>query len=228
MISLFANRGRPPKLLLLDETDAHLHPSQIQGFLDLLQSLSASSTKVVLAIHRIDTIGLAIEGSLRLMASSAVTQCTRAHATGAIAGFVVEAMKAARLVYVEDRADQDFYVAVDRLRPKTPRTQPSLVLQPIVAGVSGANKTGGGGGCQAIIDRVQDMRSGSVSGLVRGLIDLDTGNPAQAAIFVLCRYSIENFLFDPLVLYMESVKAGAPIPIPDGINGTGQSASAAF
>lgn len=217
LVSLFAGRDRPPKLLILDEADAHLHPSQIPGLLTVLQELSETDSRVILATHRSETISLAPEASLYLKRNLSLDKCGRSEALGAVAGFVVEAMKTARLVYVEDRADQEFYVAVDGLRKKTVGTQPTLVFQPIYAGVAGANSAGGGGGCQAIVDRVEELRPGSMGGLVRGLIDKDIGNDSASDIFVLCRYSIENFLFDPLVVYMESVKASSPIPVPDSL-----------
>ena len=212
LLSLFASRDRPPKLLILDETDAHLHPSQIPGFLKLLIKLTDSGkTKIILATHRISTVSLAPESALYLKKSHTLTKSSRAQAAGAIAGFVVDAFKSARLVYVEDRADVEFYATVDRIRTKT-ANHPELVFQPVVTG---------GGGCQEVVKRVNAIRATNLGGFVRGLIDRDVANPSKPDIFVLPRYAIENFLFDPLVLYMEFIKNGAPISIPDSASSSG-------
>ena len=75
----------PPKLLLLDEIDATLHPSMIQMMMGIIQSVFlARGTKVILATHSPTTISLMDDAAVHLMkpgqATPKIEPTTRADA----------------------------------------------------------------------------------------------------------------------------------------------------
>jgi energy-coupling factor transporter ATP-binding protein EcfA2 len=213
-----AAKSRFPKVLLLDETDAHLHPSALPGFLRVLRNILVNKhgCAVVLATHRPDTIALAPEIALwEVRAGSPVLARvdSRARALVGITANVVSILPRLRVFFVEDQEDVYFH---------------ETVFRTALAGIAGLNtvtpifqSTGHGqgsdrqsGGKESVKHWVKQFQGTDLSELMHGIIDGDIGNAAESGLHVLPRYSIENFLYDPLLIASALVEKGAPPPIP--------------
>ena len=102
------HRGRFPKLLLLDEPDAHLHPSMSQQFLNVIKDvlLDRYNIRVIMTTHAPSTVALAPEGSVFEMYRRApriqASQST-AHSIGLLTAGLVVVSKGTRFVLVEDQ-----------------------------------------------------------------------------------------------------------------------------
>lgn len=67
-----------PKLLLLDEIDASLHPSMVQNLLDVVTDVFVNNgTKVILVTHSPTTIALSAEESVYVMKTSGKKRITK-------------------------------------------------------------------------------------------------------------------------------------------------------
>ena len=117
-----------------------------------------------------------------------------------------------RFVLVEDSDDQHFYRVVYSLllRECAIPTDPALVFQ-------GADKRGKfkGGGCEiikSILARINDDIADELAlspHLLCGLIDMDGDQslPQHRGLHKISRYSLENYLFDPILVYSQLVDA---------------------
>ena len=57
------------------------------------------------------------------------------------------------------------------------------------------------GGKNKVWSWVQKLREAELGKLLQGIVDRDAGNPEETNVHVLPRYSIENYLVDPIVVY---------------------------
>ena len=123
-----------------------------------------------------------------------------------------------RFVLVEDKADVEFYSAVrDILTDYGPsrderaiKPAPSLVFLPASLR-SGNAKVGGG---SAVVTQwVEKFDQAPLNEVIRGVTDRDTGNIASSRVLVLDRYSIENYLLDPFVVFALMLDEGTALPV---------------
>ena len=63
----------------------------------------------------------------------------------------------------------------------------------------GSAKTGGGK--SVVTQWIEKFDAPPLSEMFRGIIDLDGGNLGNARVYVLGRYSIENYLLDPVTVF---------------------------
>jgi predicted ATPase len=204
--------GQFAKLYLLDEPDAHLHPSMTQQFLNVIQDVLVDryDIRVIMATHSPSTVALAPGGSVFEMFKERPrirrTPST-AHAVGLLTAGLVIVAPGTRLVFVEDEDDVEFYRALwevltytagDTTAGLMSRT-PSLVFLAASLGRGRARPISGG---SSVVKQWVDKFDGApLDALVRGVIDLDAGNAPSARVQVLGRYSFENYLLDPLIVY---------------------------
>jgi predicted ATPase len=200
-----------PKLFLLDEPDAHLHPSMTRQFIDVLKSVLVDQygVRVILTTHSPSTVALAPEESLFVMSREQPRirrPASKADAIGLLTSGLVIVSPGTRFVLVEDEDDLKFYNAIRDILsdqgpskdPKALKPAPSLVFMPASTG-KGIGKTGGGK--NVVVQWVEKFDAAPLSEMFRGIIDLDGGNPSGPRIHVLSRYSIENYQLDPLVVF---------------------------
>lgn len=197
------NHIRLPKLMLLDEIDAPLHPDMTRMFFRVIeQLLLAQGVGVIMATHNPSTVALSSEGSVLRMSKTVprITAVTRqqalTHLTSGVTALTVR-FNERRVVFVEGDSDADAFTAVmDALRTH-------LVADYGLAFVSGGVRAGEGGS-NVVRRHVKILREAGAESIY-GLIDRDNGNePApDGSILVLGpngRYTLENYLFDPLLL----------------------------
>jgi ABC-type transport system involved in cytochrome c biogenesis ATPase subunit len=210
--------GRFPKLLLLDEPDANLHPSMTRQFLNVLKNVLVDryGVRVILTTHSPSTVALAPEGSVfemsrehpRIRKSGSL-----AETVGLLTAGLVVVSPGTRIVLVEDETDVNFYESIRDLLsdygpsrdPRAIRPAPSIIFAPSSRG-TGPGKVGGGN--TVVTAWVNKFDQPPLNEIVRGVIDRDVANCAANRIAVLGRYSIENYLLDPLVVFclLSSVK----------------------
>lgn len=149
------HHNRFPRLFLMDEPDAHLHPSMTRQFMNVVQEVLVNRYKVrvILTTHSPSTVALAPEGSIFEMTrgANAITRSkSKADTIGLLTAGLVVVSATTRFVLAEDEADVDFYSTVrDILSEYGPSKDamalspaPTIVFLPASTG-QGANKIGG-------------------------------------------------------------------------------------
>lgn len=205
------HHGRFPKLLLLDEPDANLHPSMTRQFLNVVKEVLVAKygVRIIMTTHSPSTVALAPEGSVFEMSrTNPRVQKSRsvAETVGLLTAGLVVVSPGSRFVLVEDELDVDFYETVRQLLsdfgpsrdPRAIRPAPSLIFVPASRGKK-SDKVGGGS--SVVAGWVTKFDVPPLSEVVRGIIDRDHGNSATSRIEVIGRHSIENYLLDPLVVF---------------------------
>jgi predicted ATPase len=203
------HRIKLPKLMLLDEVDAPLHPEMTRMYLRVVDELLvANGVSVILATHSPSTVALAPEGSIRRMSKThpRIVEVTKqqalAHLTTGVTALTVR-FNERRVVLVEGNSDADTYTAVlDALRPH-------IDAEYGLAFISGGMRVGEGGS-DVVQRNVRILREAGAE-TIYGLIDRDTGNTASTDGTVLVlgpkgRYTIENYLLDPILLAALAVR----------------------
>ena len=202
-----------PRVVLLDEPDAHLHTSAIRRYLDVLtqQLVAQHGLRIIMTTHRPDTIALCPDESLfelhRSHLSPAGIQIpTRIEKTSInrvishLSGHLFAASPVTRCVLVEDEDDVTFYsILYEACLPS--KALPRLAFQPASTRRSAGEKVPGG---KTVVERwVTKLRAADLSPLIQGIVDRDQGPEAEpgTGVHVLERYSIENYLLDPIVVY---------------------------
>lgn len=197
------HRIRLPKLMLLDEIDAPLHPDMTRMYFRVIdQLLVRQGVGVIMATHNPSTVALAPEGSVLRMSKTAprIAAVTRqqalTHLTAGVTALTVR-FNERRVVFVEGDSDADAYTSVmDALRT-------FLETEYGLAFVSSGIRAGEGG--SSVVRRhVRILREAGAE-TIYGLIDRDEGNvPSDdGSILVLGpkgRYTLENYLLDPVLL----------------------------
>lgn len=189
-----------PRLLLLDEADASLHPSMVKSLLTVIELIFVKQygVRVVITTHSPSTVALAPADSLFVM-SRGTPKLRKASPDEALNLLTVGIsalsvrLENRRQVFVESEHDQAIYQDLFRIIKASLSSERSVEF--IAAG-----KRDAGGGCDAVKRFVADLR-GAGNTTILGIIDRDKRKGAPESIFFLAdRYSIENLLFDPLLL----------------------------
>ncbi len=205
------HHNRFPRLFLLDEPDARLHPSMTRQFMDVLQEVLVRQfgVRVILTTHSPSTVALAPEGSVFEMSRTAPRirpSPSKAHTIGLLTAGLVTVFPSTRFVLVEDELDVDFYSVIRDILtdfgpsrdPRALKPEPTIVFLPASSG-QGAAKTGGGK--SVVCQWTEKFEVGPLAEMFRGIIDLDSGGTPPPRVSVLSRYSLENYLLDPLTVY---------------------------
>lgn len=211
-----------PKLLLLDEVDAPLHPEMVDVVLKVIKEtlVDANSIKVILSTHKPTTVALAPEESLyEIVDSSRINKISREKAVSILTVGVPTMAFTTDLrqqVFTEAEVDaavfSNFYETYKAELP----SDKSLVFLPSGRRTAEGDKESG---CSRVIELVSKLRDNGVS-TVSGIIDWDRTNRTSGAISVLCegtRYSIENLVLDPLMLVSLIVREFREIALQNGI-----------
>lgn len=191
-----------PQILLFDEIDAPLHPSMTQSLLSTIQEVLVKrhGIRVILTTHSPSTVALSPEESLYAMYKTDRGRMQKSTKDQALAILTTGVPTLSidyenrRQVFVESHYDAQFY---ERLYEKLKaHLIPEVSLNFIASGA------GGQGSCGQVRDVVNQLqRAGSRT--VYGIIDWDLTNSGNERIKVLGqgnRYSIENYILDPVLV----------------------------
>jgi energy-coupling factor transporter ATP-binding protein EcfA2 len=193
-----------PQLLLFDEIDAPLHPSMTKSLLETIEKIlvKQQKIKVILTTHSPSTVALAPEDSLFVMRKDGAHRMGRISKDGALSILMSGVPSLSmnyenrRQVFVESHHDVGFY---EKFYEKSkPYLVPDISLNFIASGASAT------GGCAHVKDIVGKFFSAG-NKTIYGIIDWDTKNFGDERVKVLGagqRYSIENYIFDPLLVAM--------------------------
>lgn len=204
---------RRPKLLLLDEVDAPLHPSMSRRLIDTVTEtlIKKEGLNVIMTTHSPSTVAVSPEEAVYTMSPNAIgiSKTSKSHALALLTSEIPTlsiSFDGRRQVFVESDTDAELLGAVyQQLRPSL-KSERSLVF--IGAGrrpPSGADVNGGSAQVTKVVGQL--VQGGNAS--VFGLLDWDTSRISQERIHVLAegeRYSIENCLLDPLLLASAAVR----------------------
>jgi energy-coupling factor transporter ATP-binding protein EcfA2 len=190
-----------PRVLLLDEADASLHPSMVQSLIRVAEDVFVAryGVNVILTTHSPTTVALAPEDALYLMRRSDRPRLRRAdsrdealHALTVGLSTLSVRIENRRQVFVESEHDEDSYQELYRLLQS--RISSPISLQFIASG------KGGQGNSDAVRHLVGAMR-GAGNTTVFGIVDRDQrGGAPDGVLFASERYAIENFVLDPVVV----------------------------
>lgn len=192
-----------PKVLLFDEIDAPLHPSMTQSLLHTIQEVLVNrhGIKVIMTTHSPSTVALAPEASVYAMYKTDIQRLQKTTKDQALAILTTGVPTLSidynnrRQVFVESQYDVQFYEIIYN-KLKNDLIYPEISLNFISSGVSGQ------GNCDQVEEVVNKLYEGG-NRTVYGIIDWDKKNNGNDRVKVLGhgkRYSIENYIFDPLLL----------------------------
>jgi AAA15 family ATPase/GTPase len=190
-----------PKLLLLDEPDAHLHPTMAQQFLNVVKNVLVDkfAVRVIMTTHSPSTVILTDESSLFEMSRTAPRIKKSNSKNGTIqllTSGLVYIGKGTRYFLVEDEDDSDFYSYLyDHL------TSEKIVVGDIPLVFIKSSTSNKSGGKLVVQDWVKKLQDSGLETIIQGIIDADNGNFVSQGVYKIERYSIENYLIDPIVTY---------------------------
>lgn len=201
-------KGVYPKLFLLDEPDAHLHPSMSQQFINVMKKVLVDDmgVQVIMTTHSPSTVALAPEDAIfvasrvgdRIQKSS--KDAALKLLTSGVPSFSVS-YENRRQVFVESKYDVYFYEKIYRKILSTLLPEVSLTF--ISSGESKTDKHGNPiSSCDQVVNITNVLR-GSGNKFVWGIVDWDASNEEAEFVKVLGqgnRYSIENYLLDPILI----------------------------
>ena len=190
-----------PRLLLLDEPDAPLHPTMARNFMNVVEQVLVHDLgiKVIMTSHSPSTVAFAPEGSVYRLDRSPrrLHPCSKDASIAVLTDGFATVMPTTRFVIVEAEFDQDAY---QKLFDSVQQGEhwPNLPHVVFIRASDQWNQTGGG--CGQVSNWAKKLSSSGLT-FVRGLLDRDIGNEPTDVVHVLRRYSIENYLLDPIVIY---------------------------
>lgn len=197
-----------PKVLLMDEPDASLHPSMSKQFIDVIQNIFVieKGVKVIITTHSPSTVALAPEEAIFIVnkVGQRIEKVSKDKAlkilTSGVPSFSVN-YENRRQVFVESPNDVSFY---ENLYQKVANhLDPEVSLSFISSGDSRTDKNGIKiSNCDQVINITEVLRIAG-NNLVWGIIDWDTKNQEKGSVKVLGkgnRYSIENYILDPILV----------------------------
>ncbi|MGL4261188.1 MAG: AAA family ATPase [Afipia sp.] len=197
-----------PKLLLLDEIDAPLHPSMSKTILKVIQEtiVQKHNVHVIATTHSPSTVALAPENSLHVIERSTpgLQKITKTQALNILTDGVPTiaiSYEGRRQVFVESPNDAKLYDSLYQNLKSYNRSERSL--QFIATGpVKNSDETHTNTGCE-IVKHLVDTLAKSGNNSVFGLVDWDGQNTPTERLAVLAhekRDGLENVILDPLLL----------------------------
>lgn len=210
---LFAagKEGIFPKLLLLDEPEAHLHPSMTTQFLDAISEtlVKKYGVRVIMTSHSPSTVALApVDAVFEIASGSSIIKpiTSRSDIISVLTAGLITVTKTTKFCFVEDEGDVEFYTVIQELLSANRPTRDPMAIQPSPAlaflPVSiGANASKISGGSTVVAKWVGKLDGEPLDSMFCGIIDKDGGAPGTERIFPIGRYSFENYILDSLIVY---------------------------
>ncbi len=218
-----------PKILLLDEVDAPLHPSMCRKLLNLIQSvlIEECKLKVIMTTHSATTVALSPEDSIFVMhpdqgGLSKVSKNTAIQSLTDGIPTLSLSYEGRRQIFVESPRDVEVYQSAFAALRQHLSTE--LTLNFIATGVEDAAGKHLNTGCTVVRRIVASLRESEAKHTF-GLIDWDGKNKGDDGIIILAegeRNGLESVFFDPLLLLNTLVRHNtsfnAELNLPDDIN----------
>lgn len=192
-------------LILLDEPDAHLHPSMSKLLIKIISDtlVNEYGVQVIMTTHNPSTVTLAPENSIYEMSNNPrlIRKSSKSEAISQLSENLLLVTSSFRVVLVEAKNDKLFYESVynELVISEDISNTPPLIFKE----VSSANKDGGKSAVIAWVRKFNnetDLTS-TLQNFVQGLIDKDNDNSPDNNLHVIARYSMENYLLDPIVVF---------------------------
>lgn len=191
------------RIILLDEPDAHLHPSMTQNLFKVLYDVMVKKydVKVILSTHKATTVALAPDsddvGVYRMTKKPTRIErvSNRQEVINELSEGLVLVTPMTKYVLVEGKDDVNIY----------PKLFNILRERNLIEGNYAFIDAGGKGGVMKFLSA---MKKNDLGPVFTGIIDLDTGNSNIDGL-VLGRYSLENYLVDPVLVLLASRKKPA-------------------
>ncbi|ENG7999813.1 AAA family ATPase [Vibrio parahaemolyticus] len=202
-----------PKLLLLDEVDAPLHPSMVLSLLKTIKEIlvEGKGVSVILTTHSPSTVALAPEEALFEMnpTGPSIEKITRSRALSILTAGVPTlsvSFDGRRQVFVESKTDASIYEHIYQNYKQFLDTERSLTF--IEVGTTNSNGIEQNSGCAQVKRLVNTLtKNGNAS--VFGLVDWDGKRTPTDRVLVLSpnvRDGIESLLLDPVLLAATLIK----------------------
>ena len=176
--------------------------------------------RVIVSTHSPSTVARAPEGSvfqLERNAPSVVPVASRSEIISVLTAGLVTVSKSSKIFFVEDEDDVSFYdtikdILMDFGSSKDPmalRPSPSIAFKPASIGARSSKISGGS---SVVAKWVNKLDAEPLDRTFLGIIDQDNRNESGPRIRVIGRYSFENYLLDPTVIFaLLSENGRAPI-----------------
>ena len=190
-----------PKLLLLDEPDAHLHPTMSQQLLDVIKKVLVDkyNVRVIMTTHSPSTVALTDEESLFEMSRTdprIQKSPSKNHTISLLTSGLVYVGQGTRYFLVEDEDDVKFYSYLyDYL------TSEKIINGDIPFVFIPASTKDKTGGKTVVSSWVEKLQNSGLQQIIQGIIDNDKGNETPEGMYKIKRYCFENYLIDPIVTY---------------------------
>lgn len=202
-----------PKLLLLDEPDAFLHPKMVMKMYQTLESFSINfQSKILITTHSPTTVALAPEKSTYILNGSKIIEVGKDEGVAELLDGITQisiSPENRRQVFVESKYDADVYqIIYSKLLRFSPCLDPKISLSFISSGPKMPNQQikdkakqilrieddqkleefaaalNGVGNCAQVIGHVEALEN-SENKTVRGIIDWDRKRSSNRNISVL-------------------------------------------
>jgi AAA15 family ATPase/GTPase len=198
-----------PKAILFDEPDAFLHPSMVKTFLDVVQDtiVVINQVKVIMTTHSPSTVALAPEESLYIMHKKVgypekVDKATAITSLTAGLNGLFVSYEHRRQVFVESNKDQAYYESIYQLLVLEGNMRKDVHLTFISSGILKVDQNGDRiATCDQVVAAVNVLRV--ENNHIFGIVDWDLERDDSDFLKVMGkskRYSIDNYLLDPLLL----------------------------
>ncbi|UFH55384.1 AAA family ATPase [Spirosoma sp. KNUC1025] len=214
-------RGRLPKIMLLDEPDAHLHPQLTSYFLNVVKKsfVETYDITVIITTHSPSTIAL-IDNEKYLFEMSknpsSIKPISKNRAISMLTAGLVFVSDSTKYVFVEDEDDVIFYTKLYKRYIEQNLLNSNIPL--IFIAASTPTKSGGKIKVKEWTEKIKSLNS-----QFNGLIDKDFDNDSETSavdysmLNILHRYSIENYWADPLSIFSLGLIQGFA-PEINGVN----------
>jgi len=198
-----------PKILLLDEPDASLHPAMVENLLAVVNDsiVRGLGVRVIMTTHSPTSIALAPKDSVYELTKSPthIKPISQEEAIEILSDGLVLVAENTKYVFLEGVGDPFFYnnqyksaFTKHGLSPK-----PSLAFTPV-----SIVEPGGVEQVKELIRTIDRLNAVGLTDKVKAIIDKDKGNEGSSNVQVLKRYSIENYIFDPLITAVSFIRLG--------------------
>jgi predicted ATPase len=213
-----------PRLLLLDEVDAPLHPSMTVSLLNTIQNVLVNDRNVcvIMTTHSPSTVALAPEDSIYAMDPSGprLVKTTKGNALSLLTAGVPTlsiSFSGRRQVFVESRTDASLYDSLyQKYKPKL-NSERSLAF--VEVGRTNGEGVEQSGGCEQVSRLVTTLNEyGNQS--VLGLVDWDGRQKSTTRIHVLAvgiRDGLESLLFDPALMVALVIRENSKFAVEKNI-----------
>ncbi len=194
-------KGIFPKLMLMDEPDAHLHPSMSSQLINVLKNILVDKygVRVIMTTHSPSTVIMSPDDSIFEM-SHTDPRISKAKSKNDAVSLLTEGLvyvgEGTKYFIVEDNTDVDFYNETYRIS-----TAEEFIERDIPMVFISASTSTKPGGKNQVEDWVKKLQDSGIEKLIQGIIDEDDGNIPSDGVYKINRYSIENYLLDPIISY---------------------------